>query len=330
MNDWMVRAGEGGFLIEEFREGRVAVGWSQVGDLTPLETREAILSALRRAYPHANEGRLNNHAGVLFKFRSVISPGDRVVTYDPEERTYLIGRVTSAYRYNPAGIPDYPNERSVQWLARVKRDVLPVAARNSLGSTLTLFKLNEDVIRSLDHAAEGREGPAPESPVVEQETLEQIKEDTQAKAHELIKDKILELDPDELEELVAAVLRAMGYKARVAERGPDRGVDVMASPDGLMLESPRIKAQVKHRPGTQMGAAQIRSFLGGLRDGDAALYVSTGGFSKDARYEAERSNIPIMLLALDDLARLIVTHYEGFDMEGRVLLPLVKLYWPAE
>ena len=35
----------------------------------------------------------------------------------------------------------------------------------------------------------------------------------------------------------------------------------------------------------------IRSFLGGLREGDKALYISTGGFTQDAKYEEARSNI---------------------------------------
>jgi len=164
----------------------------------------------------------------------------------------------------------------------------------------------------------------------EKEKLEQLKEDTIGRAHELIKDKILELDDAELELLVAAVLRAMGYKARVTPKGPDRGVDVIASPDGLGLEEPRIKAEVKHRPKTPMGSQQVRGFLGGLRQGDRPLYVSTGGFSKDAGYEADRSNIPITLLGLDDLASLVVAHYENFDADGKVLIPLTRLYWPAD
>jgi restriction system protein len=162
------------------------------------------------------------------------------------------------------------------------------------------------------------------------EELEQLKEDVIGRAHELIKDKILKLNDEELELLVAAVLRAMGYKARVTPKGPDRGVDVIASPDGLGLEEPPIKAEVKHRPKTQMGAQQIRGFPSGLRQGDRALHVSIGGFSKDAAYEADRSNIPITLPTLDDLASLVVTHYETFDMDGKVLIPLTRLYWPVD
>ena len=132
-----------------------------------------------------------------------------------------------------------------------------------------------------------------------------------------------------MQELLAAILRAMGFKTRVSPRGPDRGLDVFASPDGLGLQEPRIKAEVKHRGGS-IGSQELRSFIGGLRPGDRALYLSTGGFSKDAKYEADRSNIPLTLIDLDNLATLIEQHYESFDSDGRALLPLTKIYWPSE
>lgn len=78
------------------------------------------------------------------------------------------------------------------------------------------------------------------------------------------------------------MLKAMGYCARVMPKGPDGGRDVVASPDALGLESPRIVAEAKHRKGA-MGAPAVRSFIGGLRAGDRGLYVSTGGFTKEAR-----------------------------------------------
>jgi restriction system protein len=36
---WMVRAGEGGYLIEEFAdEGYVGIGWQDAGDFTNVQT----------------------------------------------------------------------------------------------------------------------------------------------------------------------------------------------------------------------------------------------------------------------------------------------------
>ena len=61
-----------------------------------------------------------------------------------------------------------------------------------------------------------------------------------------------------------------------------------------------------------------------------AASISSGGFSKEARYEAERATHPTTLIDLGELASLVVQHYESFDVEGRVLLPLVKVYLPVE
>lgn len=129
-------------------------------------------------------------------------------------------------------------------------------------------------------------------------------------------------------ELVAGLLRAMGYKTHISAKGPDRGRDIIASPDGLGLEEPRIVVEVKHRDGT-MGADKVRGFVGGLRAGDKGLYVSTSGFSKEAKYEAERSNIPINLVDCDMLVNLIIQYYDAFDSDAKSLIPLRKIYWPA-
>jgi restriction system protein len=129
--------------------------------------------------------------------------------------------------------------------------------------------------------------------------------------------------------LSPGLLRAMGYKTQVSPPGADRGKDIIASPDGFGFEQPRIVVEVKHRPGSRMGAQEIRSFLGGRHKDDKGLYVSTGGFSNDARYEAERASIPVMLMDLDDLVSAVLEHYEQMDIDAKSLLRLTKIYWPA-
>jgi restriction system protein len=130
-----------------------------------------------------------------------------------------------------------------------------------------------------------------------------------------------------MQDLVAGILRAMGYRTTVAKAGPDRGVDIFASPDGLGLREPRIFVEVKHRQ-AQMGAKEIRAFLGGRKKGDKCLYVSTGGFSKDAMYEAERAYVATTLITLPLVRRRLIDYYESTDAETRALVPLKRLYWP--
>jgi restriction system protein len=34
-------------------------------------------------------------------------------------------------------------------------------------------------------------------------------------------------------------------------------------------------------------------------------------------------------MTLDELARAVIENYDNFDSEGRALLPLKRMYWPA-
>ena len=330
-NVWMVRAGEGGYLIDEFARGYVGIGWDKLGDLNTLSSQKALYPLYAKAFSTEKPTKVSGAVAMIYKFRAVIKVRDKVITYDPNKREYLVGTITSDYTYKPDEIRDYPHIRKVDWEGRVSRDALSASSRNSLGSILTLFSVNEDVWADISAALNGRQLPADEERIEEdKEELGVIREDVEAKARELIKDKILSLTDDEMEQLAAAILRAMGYRVRVSPKGPDRGVDVFASPDGLGLQEPRIKVEVKHRRNTTIGSQDLRSFLGGLRQGDKGLYISTGGFTKDAKYEADRSNIPVTLLDLEELAALVVTHYEKFDMEGVALIPLIRVYYPKE
>lgn len=85
--------------------------------------------------------------------------------------------------------------------------------------------------------------------------------------------------------------------------------------------------EVKHRSG-QMGAKEVRSFNSVLRQ-QKGLYVSTGGFSKEAKYEAERGEKQMTLVDTDRLVQLIIQNYDNFDVDTKLLVPLSKIYWPA-
>jgi len=327
---WMVRAGQSAYLIDEFLEKNVvAIGWNELGDLSKTTDLEAIKEKLKNSYSNAKPSRLNNHAGQVYRFRVEFNKGDHVITYNPTTRTYHLGEITSDYKYSETQLEFY-HIREIEWTKEISRDDLSTTTKNSLGSTLTIFKISEHAKNELFGYRKGKANTPIEADESESEdeTLDTIKDDFEEKAHEFIKDKIQSLDWEEMEELVAGILRGMGYKTMMSPRGADRGKDIVASPDGLGLESPKIKVEVKHRNGS-MGSSNIRNFLGGLRPGDKGLYVSTGGFTKDAHYEAERANIPVTMIDSDQLVRLIIQHYDSFDPETRALLPLKKIYWPV-
>jgi restriction system protein len=328
---WMVRAGGSGERVEDCIAKQLAViGWHEVGSLAQARTREAVRSLVDKAYPDARPGQRIMSAAQLWRFAHEIAVGDRVVMYDASQRIYHVGTVTGAYVHQETGIVEQMNTRAVDWQSTVDRDSLSTATRNSLGSIMTLFKLPEFAAAEIEALAAGK----PVQPVVEAaeqdaaETEDQLLIDVEARALEFTKDRLHQLDWLQMQELVAGVLRAMGYKTRVSPAGPDQGKDIVASPDGLGFESPRIVVEVKHRAGA-MGAPQIRGFLGGRHKDDKGLYVSSGGFTKEARYEADRSQIPLTLLDLDGLTQLLLEHYDNLDPQTRQLVPLKRVYWPV-
>lgn len=324
---WMVRAGQGATFIDLFLENDiVAIGWAALGQLPEGASRQDLSDRVSSTWPNYKKGKVAIVAGQIFRFLNEIATGDGVMTYDPGRRIYHLGTILSEPAFDDSR-DDLPRYRKVRWDSEISRDDISITTRNTLGAISTLFKLSDVAVAEIRDLVDGVEPAAAiqESEQEAEDSLDAIRN----QSRELIKDKINELDPYELQDLVAGVLRAMGYKTRVSAPGADRGVDIMASPDGFGFEQPRIIVECKHRTRTAMGAQEIRTFLGGRHKDDKGLYVSTGGFTKDARYEAERASIPTTLMDLDQLVDAIIDHYGKMGGDARTLLPLAQLYWPA-
>ena len=131
------------------------------------------------------------------------------------------------------------------------------------------------------------------------------------------------MNPYEFQDLVADLLRAMSYHVSwVSPPGKDGGVDILAWPDPLGTRPPRIKVQVK-RQQQAVSVDGLRSFMAVLGDDDVGLFVSTGGFTRDAEFEARtQEKRRITLISLDKLFDLWVEHYEKLTDQARRRLPL--------
>ena len=325
-NMWMVRAGKDAILINDFKEqNKVAIGWN-LGDLTN-KSSEDIKYIVNEIYKNNSKQQNSKIYSQEIRFRFDIKEGDYVLSYNQSTRNYLIGEIISDYYFSEKFIEEYTDIRDVKWLGEVPRDKLKVSTKNTLGAISTLFNINEAAKTDILNVFENKESSDEEEG--EEDDISILMDEIVDKSKEFIKDKVNSLDWDEMQELVAGLLRAMGYKTIVSPPGSDRGKDIIASPDGLGLEDPVIYVEVKHR-NQSMSSSDIRSFKGALKKNNKGIYVSTGGFTTDAKYEAERSEIPIILMDLDALIKLIIQYYDNFDSDARSLIPLKKLYWPVK
>jgi len=138
------------------------------------------------------------------------------------------------------------------------------------------------------------------------------------------------INPYEFQEIVASLLRAMGYHVSwVAPPGKDGGIDILAASDPLGTRAPRIKVQVK-RQAQAIDVDGLRSFMALLSDGDVGIFVSIGGFTKAASGEA-RTQEKRRITLLDDeaLFDLWIEYYSKLDNDARRRLPLRPIYFLA-
>jgi restriction system protein len=323
---WKITAGRGNAFVTQFiDENMVAIGWSEAGDYLSLQTREELSRRFSSVWPDQTARQIQVGAGQVFRFLHELSIGDDVLTYDPGSRLYHLGKIVGEASYEPQLLDRLPVRRPVEWLNSVGRDSLTDSTKNSLGAILTIFKLPQSAAEEiLARIAGNAPAECEDTPAIE---ARDPYFDIEDQAIERVKDKILSLTWDELQELVAALLRALGYRTMVSPAGPDRGRDILASRDGFGFEPPRIVVEVKHRRGA-MGAPEVRAFLGGRHSDDRGLYVSTGGFTREAQYEADRASTVTHLMNLDDLARALIEQYDQLDQSGQSLLRLQRIYWP--
>lgn len=132
----------------------------------------------------------------------------------------------------------------------------------------------------------------------------------------------------EMQDLVAALLRGMGYYTPfVAPKGKDGGVDVVAYQDPLGVKVPRIKVQVKHKESTAT-VQEVRQLMGLLqKEGDVGMFVSTGGFTADAKQTARTSQTHVELIDLERLIGLWQEFYAKLTDEDKDLLRLRPIYF---
>ncbi len=138
------------------------------------------------------------------------------------------------------------------------------------------------------------------------------------------------MNPYDLQKLVAALLRAMGYHVSwIAPPGPDKGIDILAHNDPLGTSTPRIKVQVKRRI-DKISVDGLRSFIAVLGDHDVGIFVSTGGFTSEAESEARtKETRKLTLLDLRKLVDLWIKNYSRIEESDKRLLPLEPVYYLA-
>lgn len=310
------------------KKSALGIGWAKMGDLTKIEpTREAFKAHYATAYPEDKPSAIPGQAGQLFRFLHEMREGDYVVYPSKSDHMVNIGIVDGPYVYNPSyedATHRYVQQRNVKWLRHLPRTAFSQGALYEIGSALTLFTVKnyaDEFLAALDPSFKPSASDGAEDETVGA-TADEIKQST---VDFIIKTLSRDLKGYSLEEFVADLLRAMGYRTTVSKKGGDRGIDIVAYKDEL---PPRILVQVKSSDGN-VNESTIQSLKGAMREGDYGLFVTLSSYTANARKYL--NNTPI-IRGIDGtaLAELVLKYYGQMSERYQKLIPLEMVYIPVK
>lgn len=316
-------------------QGYVAIGWPELGDPRGHQDRDALKRAITATYPNAKPGSWPVSAGVLWRFVSEMQAGDLVVYPSKHDRMVNLGRfVGGLVRADQPG-EEYPNRRRVEWLRHFARNEFSQAALHEIGAFISVFLVKRHAVEFIEKAGmasagasrvTGGESLLEEEPDDDAATVAVSKQAETTTGDFIIRQIMEKLTGREFEKLVAHLLECMGYTARVTPESGDGGVDVIAHRDRLGFEPPIVKVQCKRTLG-QIGRPDVDRLLGTLGEGEYGLFVTLGGFSREA-VVLERNKSKLRLIDGEQFVELVTQYYSQLAPRYRSLIPLKQIHVP--
>ncbi|MGI5191123.1 restriction endonuclease [Promicromonospora sp. CA-289599] len=344
---WLIRAGRAGEREQwALSTGVSGGGFHEVADLSAAASREAVLQAVRTAFPGAKDGKVHNFAAQLWALRSRIKTGDLVIMPLKNSPFLAMGQIVGEYEYLDVEDAALRHVRAVEWTvtdvprAAVKQDLL-----YSLGAFLTIcelkrndaaYRLGQVARTGTDPGARVRTTPGAKTvpgSAVDADDVEVADTggshiDIEQYAFDRLTSHVIETFAGyRMQELVAAVLEADGFTCKVPPEGPDQGVDVLAGSGPLGLDVPRLVVQVKSEAGP-VGAPVVQQMLGAMSHHQAqqGLLVAWGGLTKPAEQQLATQYFRVRVWNSKDLLEAVFRTYPRLPEEIRNDLPLKQVW----
>lgn len=147
-----------------------------------------------------------------------------------------------------------------------------------------------------------------------------------AQADDDLMDYIQSRTPYEFQDMVAALLRSMGYYTPfVAPKGKDGGIDIIAYSDPLGATKPILKVQVKHYNLNNPVTVDVIRSIVGVAKNDVAIVVTSGRFAEPARQEARQFNV--RLIDGYEFSELWIKYFNKMSEDDKARMPIEPIYF---
>lgn len=326
---WVVRAGASGEHQDlALDKGLAVIGWSELGDLSKVKSRDDLKELCFKTYPDAKPKAALNWTAQLWNFVDTIQIGELVILPLKTRSAIAVGEVEGEYKYR-SDFPDRARHtRKVKWL----KDDIPRSAFDqdllySFGAYLTVGRVRREKAEERIRAVlEGKK--VQEILPTTEEEVEEVPPDLEEFAQDQIMTYIgRRFKGHELSRLVTSVLEAQGYKTKMSPPGADGGVDIIAGRGAMGFDTPKLCIQVKSSD-SPVDVKVLRELQGVMKNfgAEQGLLVSWGGFKKTVTTEAGRLFFEIRLWDSGDLVEVLLENYERLPDELKAELPLKRIW----
>ena len=246
---WLVRAGKSGDTEQTaIEKSVVTIAWNELPDLSSISDRESLATLYRRIFPDASGGKVANHVGQIWAFRSRIQKDDLVVLPLKRRSAIAIGKMIGPYQYTTEMGDGIRHIRKVEWLRTdLPRTTFEQDILHSLGAFMTVCQIERNHAEERIRSILGGKKAVLESLT----TGDELEDDSRTlDVDEVAGDQIIDhiqrrFSGHKLATLVDAVLKAEGYLTRVSPPGPDGGVDILAGTGPMGFGPPHLCVQAK-------------------------------------------------------------------------------------
>jgi len=327
---WLCRAGRYGEYENRFLEdNRIYCTWDDLDiSLKTFDTKQDLQQFFLDANPDLKVKTAMNWASQVWPFAHDMKKGEIVVLPSKIKSVLHFGKITGDYVYQEDGEHRYRHFHDVTWYAKdIPRTAFDQDILYSFGAFMTICRIKqEDRIKNQIKAAQRSTTAtsatsAHPTSVTESRDIEQ---DALSDITELI---IQKTKGHGLAMLVDAILRAKGFTTYMSPPGPDKGVDILASPGILGFGSPKICVQVKSSD-SPVERSVLDQLTGVMTNYHAqyGLLVSWSGFKNSVTSETAKQFFNIRLWTHKEVIGELLNHYDQMDESIKEMIPLKKIW----
>jgi restriction system protein len=287
---WLVRAGRAGEYESKFlEEGKIYLTWESLSeDLSKFKEKRNLYDFLLTKYSEEKPAAVRNWTSQIWPIAKDMKKGDWVVLPSKKKSAIHFAEIIGDYVNLSDGPDPFFHYREVKWFAtNIPRSNFEQDILYSLGAFMTICRItrNDAEKRIKEMANNNWKVPSVSSQVPLKK--EEIKEEeiiTLTDLEQFAKDQIAKFiirkfKGHGMAELIEAILKAQGYTTFRSPQGPDRGIDILASPGPLGFGTPRICVQVKSSD-SPVDRPTLDQLIGAMQNvnADQGLLVSWSGF----------------------------------------------------